>query len=119
MIGISTSLSWVEAQDPPCKGADENQKRATTSLLSDFRPQKPQESNTTARRNTTVIYFNKNIYRHTNLRTKKLIKTSHTPMLLATNHMPEATKERPGPAPPDAGLRQRVSRTLDAARRQG
>ena len=77
MIGITAPLPWVEAQDPPCKGAEENRKRATTSMLSDFRPQKPQESNTTARRNTPVIYFHKN--RPTqNSQKKKLIKTSHT-----------------------------------------
>ena len=78
MIGISALLPWVEAQDPPCKGAEENRKRATTSPLSDFRPQKPQESNTTARRYTPVIYFHKNRLIHNSQNKKTHRKTTHT-----------------------------------------
>ena len=44
MTVISAPLPWVEAQDPPWKGEEENQKGATKSLLSDFRKQKPQEN---------------------------------------------------------------------------
>jgi hypothetical protein len=60
MIENSAPLPWVEAQDQPRKSAEENRKRAKTSLLSDFQPQKTQDSNTMTTRNTSVIYFRKN-----------------------------------------------------------
>jgi hypothetical protein len=78
MTVISASLPRVEAQDPPCKGAEENQKRATKSLLSDFQPQKPQESITTATRNTPVIYFQQNRPTHISQSQKTHQNTTHT-----------------------------------------
>ena len=78
MTVISAPLPWVEAQDPPCKGEEENQKGATKSLLSDFRTQKPQENDTTALRNKTVIYFRQTGQTHISQTQTKHKNTTHT-----------------------------------------
>ena len=78
MTVISAPLPWVGAQDPPCKGEEENQKRAAKSLLSDFRTQNPQEDNTTALRNKTVIYFQQNGPTHIPQTQSKHKNTTHT-----------------------------------------
>ena len=78
MTIISAPLLWVEAHDPPCKGEEENQKRATKSLLSDFRTQKPQENDTTALRNKPVIYFQQNGPTHIPQTQSKHKNTTHT-----------------------------------------
>jgi len=57
---ISAPLPWVEAQDRPCKGSTENRKSATAPRLSEFQPQKTQDSNTMTTRNTNVIYSREN-----------------------------------------------------------
>ena len=77
MIVISAPLPWVEAHDQPCKGAEENRKNATTSLLSGFRPQKPQDSNTTSRQNTPVICFHKNGTTRSSRNQNTLQNTTH------------------------------------------
>ena len=78
MTVISAPLPWVEAQDPPCKGEEENQKGATKSLLSDFRTQKPQENDTTALRNKPVIYFRQTGPTHIYQTQKKHKNNTHT-----------------------------------------
>ena len=82
MTVISAPLPWVEAQDPPCKGEEEDQKRVTQSLLPDFRTKKPQENDTTAQRNKPDIYFRQTGPTHI-YQTQKSIKSTNTPLLLA------------------------------------
>ncbi len=56
MIEISAPLTWVEASDPPRKGAEENLNRSAMPLLSDFRPKKPQDINTKIVTDIRIVY---------------------------------------------------------------
>jgi hypothetical protein len=118
MTIISVSFSWVEAHDQPCKDSKEIRKSATASHLTKFRLQNPPKYITAALRITSVIYFlrNRSAYAAPRIHTSE-ITTCIT--AFGKNHLPEVTIERLDSAPPKAGMWQRFTRTLDAARQKG
>ncbi len=55
MIDTRAPLPWVEAQDQPRRGAEENEKGAHGAELSSQTPHKPPDTTTTASRILAVI----------------------------------------------------------------
>ena len=111
-------LPWVEAQDQPRRGGEENENGALGAELSTPHSQKAPDNTTTASRILNVICphpgkkvdtFNTQLHTDNNI-----TRTAYDRI-----YQPEATTERPGPAPCGASQRKSASLTLDAARRKG
>ena len=118
MIDKRAPLPWVEAQDQPCRGTQENENGAPIAKLSTPPPQKAPNTTTIASRNLTVIYphLGKKVDTlNRSFSTKSTTETTASDKIRQS----KATTERPGQAPRSASLRQSMHRILDAARRMG